>query len=110
MLESRVLALSAPTPRSLDMFKRWYLHYPRPVLWGRDKDLFRNEQDLVALAPVETDRLNIFLQKYLGWFLKVSAQKTPRGWEFERSRKNAKPQVTKTCSTSHPGVFTELVP
>ncbi|KAI4261280.1 MAG: hypothetical protein L6R42_003516 [Xanthoria sp. 1 TBL-2021] len=70
VLESRVLALSAPTPRSLAMFKRWYLHHPRPVLWGRDKDLFRNEQDLVALAPVETDRLNIFLQKYLGWFLK----------------------------------------
>lgn len=77
MLESRVLALSAPTPRSLAMFKRWYLHHPRPVLWGRDKDLFRNEQDLVALAPVETDRLNIFLQKYLGWFLKVSAKNIP---------------------------------
>lgn len=59
------------------MFKRWYLHHPRPVLWGRDKDLFRNEQDLVALAPVETDRLNIFLQKYLGWFLKVSAKNIP---------------------------------
>ncbi|KAL8668306.1 MAG: hypothetical protein Q9168_007064 [Polycauliona sp. 1 TL-2023] len=70
VLESRVLALSAPTPRSLNIFKRWYLHHPRPVLWGRDKDLFRNEQDLVALAPVETDRLNIFLQEYLGWFLK----------------------------------------
>ncbi|KAI4268343.1 MAG: hypothetical protein L6R38_007875, partial [Xanthoria sp. 2 TBL-2021] len=70
VLESRVLALSAPTPRSLAMFKRWYLHHPRPVLWGRDKNLFGNEQDLVALAPVETDRLNIFLQKYLGWFLK----------------------------------------
>lgn len=56
------------------MFKRWYLHHPRPVLWGRDKNLFGNEQDLVALAPVETDRLNIFLQKYLGWFLKVSAE------------------------------------
>ncbi|KAI4228054.1 MAG: hypothetical protein LQ349_006609 [Xanthoria aureola] len=74
VLESRVLALSAPTPRSLDMFKRWYLHYPGPVLWGRDQDLFRNEQDLVALAPVETDRLNIFLQKYLGWFLKENRE------------------------------------
>ncbi|KAL8652115.1 MAG: hypothetical protein Q9226_004399 [Calogaya cf. arnoldii] len=74
VLESRVLTLSAPTPRSLALFKRWYLHHPLPVLWGRDKDLFRNEQDLVALAPIETDRLNIFLQKYLGWFLKEKRQ------------------------------------
>lgn len=92
------------------MFKRWYLHYPGPVLWGRDQDLFRNEQDLVALAPVETDRLNIFLQKYLGWFLKVSPQKEPGERKIERSRRIAKPQDTKTCSTSHPGGFTELVP
>ncbi|KAL8992447.1 MAG: hypothetical protein Q9169_007096 [Polycauliona sp. 2 TL-2023] len=78
VLESRVLALSAPTPRSLNIFKRWYLHHPRPVLWGHDKDLFQNEQDLVALAPVETDRLNIFLQEYLGWFLKEKRSTSPQ--------------------------------
>lgn len=72
ILESHVLRLSAPTPRVLRAFKRWFLSNPLPVLWGRDKELFRNEQDLVALAPVETDRLNIFLQNYFGWFLKVS--------------------------------------
>lgn len=40
------------------------------MLWGRDKHLFDDEEDLVALAPVETDRLNILLQDYFGWFFK----------------------------------------
>lgn len=43
-----------------------------PVLWGRDRELFRDEQDLVALAPVDSDRLNEFLRNYFGWFFKVS--------------------------------------
>ena len=73
MLESQVLTLNAPTSRTLRAFKRWFESSPLPVLWDRDKDLFQNERDLVALAPVETDRLNIFLEKYCGWFLKVSA-------------------------------------
>ncbi|KAL8971134.1 MAG: hypothetical protein Q9197_003437, partial [Variospora fuerteventurae] len=70
ILENQVLKLSAPTSRVLKAFKRWFQSNPLPVLWGRDKDLFRDERDLVALAPVETDRLNIFLQKYFGWFLR----------------------------------------
>ncbi|KAL8952336.1 MAG: hypothetical protein Q9222_001747 [Ikaeria aurantiellina] len=70
ILESRVLKLSAPTPRGLKVFRRWFQSSPLPVLCGRDKDLFRDEQDLVALAPVETDRLHIFLQNYFGWFFK----------------------------------------
>jgi len=43
-----------------------------PVLWGRDRELFRDERDLVALAPVDSDRLNEFLRNYFGWFFKVS--------------------------------------
>ena len=74
VLESQVLNLSPPTSRTLKAFKGWYHSNSLTVLWGRDKNLFDNEADLVALAPVETDRLNIFLQKYLGWFLKVSIQ------------------------------------
>ncbi|KAL8715988.1 MAG: hypothetical protein Q9220_000655 [cf. Caloplaca sp. 1 TL-2023] len=94
ILESRVLQLSAPTPRGLKVFRRWFKSSPRPVLWGRDKDLFRNEQDLVALAPVEIDRLNIFLQSYFGWFFQVT---TPSNNVFgkamsinESTRRNAK--------------------
>ena len=43
-----------------------------PVLWGRDQELFKDERDLVALAPVDSDRLNEFLRNYLGWFFKVN--------------------------------------
>lgn len=50
-----------------------------PVLWGRDSDLFENSRDLIALAPVDTDRLNVFLKSYFGWFLKVSNQ---RSWSW----------------------------
>ncbi|KAL8650993.1 MAG: hypothetical protein Q9210_003499 [Variospora velana] len=78
ILENQVLKLSAPTPRVLKAFKRWFQSNPRPVLWGRDKDLFREERDLVALAPVETDRLNIFLQTYFGWFLRERREKRTR--------------------------------
>lgn len=75
VLESQVLRLSTPTPRVLQAFQRWFWSSASPVLWGRDRDLFTNEGDLVALAPVETDRLNIFLQNYFGWFLKEKRKK-----------------------------------
>ena len=42
------------------------------MLWGRDEHLFSDERDLVALAPVETDRLNIFLKDHFGYFFKVN--------------------------------------
>jgi hypothetical protein len=71
ILESKVLALAKPTPRALRAFKRWFELSAVPVLWGRDQELFRDERDLVALAPVDSDRLNEFLRNYLGWFFKV---------------------------------------
>ncbi|KAL9023683.1 MAG: hypothetical protein Q9196_007044, partial [Gyalolechia fulgens] len=73
--ESQVLKLSAPAPRTLKVFKTWFLRDHVPVLWGRDQYLFRDEDDLVALAPVETDRLNIFLQTWFGWFLKAREER-----------------------------------
>ncbi|KAL8959374.1 MAG: hypothetical protein Q9193_003752 [Seirophora villosa] len=75
ILESRVLRLNAPSSRTLKAFKTWFRSNSPPVLWGRDKNLFDNEADLAALAPVETDRLNIFLQTYFGWFLQDARDK-----------------------------------
>ncbi|KAL8748864.1 MAG: hypothetical protein Q9184_007047, partial [Pyrenodesmia sp. 2 TL-2023] len=90
ILENQVLNLSAPTPRVLKAFKRWFLSNPPPVLWGPDENLFRDERDLVALAPVETDRLDIFLQSYFGWFLKVSMD-TPNPDDFYEEMKTDNP-------------------
>jgi hypothetical protein len=72
VLESNVLALPKPTSRTLRAFKRWFEFLAVPVLWGRDQELFNDERDLVALAPVDSDHLNEFLRNYLGWFFKVS--------------------------------------
>ena len=69
MLESQVLALNPPNPRTLRAFRKWFTTVV-PVLWGRDKSLFDHAGDLVALAPVDTDRLNIVLQTYFGWMFK----------------------------------------
>jgi len=78
LLESQVLSLSQPASSTLRDFRRWF--DPRstgvndskkqPVLWGHDEKLFSDEHDLVALAPVDNDRLNIFLKAYFGYFFK----------------------------------------
>ena len=75
ILESHILSLSSPSSHALKGFKKTFsLHglSLEPALEGRDRHLFDNEQDLVALAPVDTDRLNIFLTSYFGWFFRVS--------------------------------------
>ena len=71
ILESRVLALNAPSSRTVRNLKIWFKSTSVFALRGRDERLFENENDLVALAPVETDRLNVFLSSYFGWFFKV---------------------------------------
>lgn len=70
LLQSQVLALSTPSHRTLKAFRQWFASKDVPVLWGHDQNLFTDERDLVALAPSETDRLDVFLQDYLGWFFK----------------------------------------
>ena len=71
ILESRVLALNTPSSRTVKNLKIWFKSTSIFALRGRDEHLFENKKDLVALAPVETDRLNVFLSSYFGWFLKV---------------------------------------
>lgn len=75
ILESQVLLLNSPSSRTLRDFKRWFKPSSTPALWDRDEHLFDNEQDLVALAPVDTDRLNLFLKSYLGFFFQVKEER-----------------------------------
>ncbi|CAD6583930.1 MAG: hypothetical protein ASARMPRED_001551 [Alectoria sarmentosa] len=82
-LESQILSLNSPSSRTLRDFKRWFTSSSMTVLWGRDKHLLDNENDLVALAPVDTDRLNLFLKSYFGWFFQV---KQERSKEQRRNR------------------------
>lgn len=77
LLESRILSLNQPSRRTLKVFKQWLSTSAVPVLWGRDTKLFDEEQDLVALAPIETDRLNIFLQNHFGWFFRYRQDGVP---------------------------------
>ncbi|KAL8730387.1 MAG: hypothetical protein Q9181_004684 [Wetmoreana brouardii] len=77
LLESRILALSSPSSRTLHAFKRWFNLNSVPKLWGRDEHLFDDEQDLVALAPVDNDRLNLFLRTYFGWFFRQRDDEVP---------------------------------
>ena len=79
ILESQVLKLSSPSSRTLKAFKKWFTSPSLPVLWGQDEHLFQNERDLVALAPVDTDRLNVFLQTYFGWIFAVRQRNRPMG-------------------------------
>lgn len=74
MLESQILSLSPPGSRMLAAFRRWFGSEGTPVLWGHDEQLFSYEHDLVALASVDTDRLNIFLKDHFGYLFKVSTQ------------------------------------
>ncbi|KAL8767037.1 MAG: hypothetical protein Q9209_006331 [Squamulea sp. 1 TL-2023] len=76
-LESRILTLNAPSPRTLEAFRRWFRMTSVPVLWGRDQHLFDDARDLVALAPVDNDRLNTLLKTYFGWFFKQGNDGNP---------------------------------
>ena len=71
ILEKKVLSLDTPNGRTLEAFRRWFNSKAVPVLWGHDRELFNQSADLVALAPVDSDRLNRILRRYCGWFLKV---------------------------------------
>ena len=74
LLQSQILKLSSPSTRALKAFRQWFTFGELPVLWGHDRSLLTDDRDLVALAPTETDRLDAFLQDYLGWFFKVSSK------------------------------------
>ncbi|MCJ1225473.1 hypothetical protein MMC12_002122 [Toensbergia leucococca] len=78
VLQSQVYALEGPGKRTLAAFRRWFSPAVQgkviPVLGGRDKDLLDDRKDLVALAPMDEDRLNRFLQDYFGWFFRVCDQ------------------------------------
>ena len=80
ILESKIIALQPPDSGALRAFRNWFFTVI-PVLWGRDKNLYDDTNDLVTLAPTETDRLNAFLQRHLGWWFRKENAEMP-----ERSR------------------------
>lgn len=41
-----------------------------PVLWDRDAHLLDDPEELVALAPVDTNRLDTLLRSQCGWFFR----------------------------------------
>ena len=75
LLESQILSLDPPSRSTLKAFRHWYTSTSVPVLWGCDQHLFDEDRDLVSLAPVDTDRLNIFLQTHFGWFFRIRGDK-----------------------------------
>ena len=79
VLESQILQLNPPSSRTMRNFKRWFKPAATPTLWDRDEHLFDKEHDLVALAPVDTDRLNLFLSSYCGWLLRAKDDRPPTG-------------------------------
>jgi hypothetical protein len=76
LLESQVLELKKPTQRTFKNVKRWFQNGGQMVLLGRDAHLFDNEDDMVALAPLDDDRLSRLLRAVFGWFFEVNS---PRG-------------------------------
>ena len=73
MLQSQIHSLQRPTPRVLRAFRHWFREGNVPKLGGHDANMLEAEHmhDLVALAPVDQDRLNLFLQDNLGWLFRV---------------------------------------
>ena len=41
------------------------------MLWGRDQHLFDDNQDMVAITLVDSNRLNLFLRTHLGWLFRT---------------------------------------
>lgn len=84
ILESQILLLNSPSSRTLRDFKRWFKPSSTPALWERDEHLFDYKEDLVALAPVDTDRLNLFLKSYFGWFFQVKQKRSSKEGEHSK--------------------------
>jgi hypothetical protein len=72
LLESQVLALKKPTQRTLRNVKRWFSSGGQTVLLGRDTHLFDDKNDMVALAPLDDDRLSRLLRAVFGWCFEVN--------------------------------------
>lgn len=73
MLQSQIQSLQKPTPRVLRVFRHWFREGDVPKLGGHDANMLEHEHmhDLVALAPIDQDRLNLLLQDHLGWLFKA---------------------------------------
>lgn len=75
--EQQVLAFKNPSQRPLATFRRYFFggnrnHPDDAILLGPDSHLLDNERDLVALAPMDDDRLSSFLRDNFGCCCKAS--------------------------------------
>ena len=82
--------------------RKWFVSASTPVLWGRDEHLLdkEHENDLVALAPVDTDRPNVLLKSYFGWFFREQQQRDMENNEiyyFPEKRVQQAGVVISTC-------------
>ncbi|KAL2060237.1 hypothetical protein VTL71DRAFT_9632 [Oculimacula yallundae] len=66
--EQQVLALKNPSQRPLATLRRYFFGGKRDgaILSDRDAHMLDDERDLVALAPVDDDRLGSFLRDHFG--------------------------------------------
>ncbi|CZR65468.1 uncharacterized protein PAC_15368 [Phialocephala subalpina] len=108
LLESDMHKLERPSQRTVSTLREWFHANNVPVLSGLDKTLLNDEftEDLVALAPVDTDRLNMFLQNNLGYLLRARKKIYPISRRVNKMspRQRIKISRTKTCSISRRGV------
>ncbi|KAE8446491.1 hypothetical protein EG329_011954 [Mollisiaceae sp. DMI_Dod_QoI] len=92
LLQSEIHKLERPSSRTITNLRDWFHANNVPVLGGLDKTLLDDNftEDLVALAPVDTDRLNIFLQNNFGYLLRAHKMQHLFAPELELKRRRYK--------------------
>lgn len=91
ILESSVLSLRQPSPRTLDAFRNFFNNVhptkePYPMLGGHSARILDDTGDLVSLCqPLNEDRLTRFIRHYFAFilvvsFILISISKTPHLW------------------------------
>lgn len=78
--EQQVLAFKRPSARPLATFRKYFFggdgnDTPNPILDEQDEYMLDDPRDLVALAPMDDDRLGSFLRNQFGWCCQVRMER-----------------------------------